>query len=129
MLTATETVLETEDSVAAGNGSETAEETVGAAQEPHPTFEETVAALRARAEASEGNYRQALALLTVAEQLDRQIGQYQRQRDGIKAASTGGNRIGVRLSHLQHSITRTTKSRDRYLSETETALAATAVPT
>lgn len=85
-------------------------------------FEETLIALRARAGQSEGNFRQALSLLIVAEQLDRQVKQCEAQRDGIKAASTGGNRIGVRLSHIQHSITRALISRDRYIQEAVAAL-------
>ena len=90
-----------------------------------PTFEETFAALRVRAEASEGNFRQAFLLLSAAEQLHRQASQYESQRDAIKASPTGGNRKGIRLSHLQHSITRTLKSRDRYIDEAAVALDAT----
>lgn len=89
---------------------------------PPPSFADEVEALARRAIAGEGNHRQAQSCLKAAEYLHRLAGQYQMQIDAIKKNVPQGQRSGVRLSHLAHSVTRTIKDRDRYMREAAAAL-------
>ncbi len=89
---------------------------------PDDAFAETVAVLRGRAQAGEGNHRQAELCLRAAEELHRQAGLYEMQIEGVKRCTPKGKRSGIRLSHLAHAVTRTIQGRDRYLAEAEAAL-------
>lgn len=86
-------------------------------------FSDVIAALRARAESGEGNHRQAESCLRAAEGMERLAGQYRMQIEGVKRSTPVGQRSGIRLSHMSHAVKRALRDRDRYLTETEAALA------